>query len=566
MSKPKTRGKKQRRNEKTKEKRQWLSEKRQHEIQEFKNCHSVGIKLQKEIPERIPTPKPGRFGRKDYEENFKKWTKDVLNLEYSEETEISPRDVGMMLSEFRKSKLYRFYDENLPNNHPLKTLKIPKTLSEEMLRGDEWKEISQAFTTELGNITNSIKFKEVIVQIHAEKHPKSFQNVKSSDFEDYQAYVRRLNQVFFQIKNDGLILNRKKDLDFLKVTYKDEIKKNPENFEPWPSSEDTCTDQEWDLKIERTIARIKRPKKDKNRDIGKRYQALWQVRKSPEFQKMVTQRSQFRLIRLPSASLKIDDVQWFQKLQEVSKEIEEMVGKEAKVETFYQEICKFKKSQHYQDLVKLQRPRPQTPKLTQDAKYNEKRLKKWKEAIKSDHVQYFSFLTDRQFRDISAMKDTLLYMEYAKALHLGQVEPVSNPEEAKFLTLQEWELAFEAWKYELKSAVESKKKLGIDFKKISELDANQWLKYVQEKSAFYAKNCDCKFPDGRQFVGSIVGACIRFVPCAQFNKDNSCQEKNMVHTDENGEKRIHSCALCYFAMGGMLNCHRVIQCPLLAFE
>ena len=72
-----------------------------------------------------------------------------------------------------------------------------------------------------------------------------------------------------------------------------------------------------------------------------------------------------------------------------------------------------------------------------------------------------------------------------------------------------------------------------------------------------------RYPEGRHFIGSIVGGCIRYVPCGHYNKDNSC-DLPFVHNDEKSEKRIHACALCYFVMGGMINVHRLIQCPLLA--
>ena len=74
---------------------------------------------------------------------------------------------------------------------------------------------------------------------------------------------------------------------------------------------------------------------------------------------------------------------------------------------------------------------------------------------------------------------------------------------------------------------------------------------------------NCRYPDGRQFIGSIVGGCIRFIPCGHYNKDNSC-DLEFVHNDQNDEKRIHACALCYYVLGGMINVHRLIQCPILA--
>lgn len=157
-----------------------------------------------------------------------------------------------------------------------------------------------------------------------------------------------------------------------------------------------------------------------------------------------------------------------------------------------------------------------------------------------------------------------------------------------YFRLDHWEKRFQDWKFQLKKAVEEnqskirinneseqdvlnpkhskKSKKGIDFKHLTTLDANtEMLQYVQEKCQDYVTGLDQKFPEGRQFIGSIVGGCIRYVPCGSYNKDNSC-DQSFVHDDSNGEKRIHSCALCYFAMGGMINTHRLIQCPLLAYD
>ena len=44
------------------------------------------------------------------------------------------------------------------------------------------------------------------------------------------------------------------------------------------------------------------------------------------------------------------------------------------------------------------------------------------------------FMSDRQHRDINAMKDTLLYMEYAKAYHFKKVRHVKDPQGENCLT------------------------------------------------------------------------------------------------------------------------------------
>ena len=110
----------------------------------------------------------------------------------------------------------------------------------------------------------------------------------------------------------------------------------------------------------------------------------------------------------------------------------------------------------------------------------------------------------------------------------------------------------------------SANKIAIDFKLIKSLDANtDMMEYIQGISQCYKKSLDKRLPDGRQFIGSIVGGCVRFIPCGHYNKDNSCDLK-FVHNDQNDEKIIHACALCYFVLGGMINVHRLIQCPILA--
>ena len=106
---------------------------------------------------------------------------------------------------------------------------------------------------------------------------------------------------------------------------------------------------------------------------------------------------------------------------------------------------------------------------------------------------------------------------------------------------------------------------GLDFSALVAMEPEtEMMAYVQAKANEYAQATDTKYPDGRVFVGSLVGGCVRYVPCGSFNKDNSCP-MSFVHPDLNGEQRIHSCALCYFALCGMINLHRLSQCPLLSY-
>ena len=61
-------------------------------------------------------------------------------------------------------------------------------------------------------------------------------------------------------------------------------------------------------------------------------------------------------------------------------------------------------------------------------------IENWKEAIKEKYKILAKFLSDRQHRDINAMKDTLLYMEYAKAYHFKKVRDVKTPHGDNCLT------------------------------------------------------------------------------------------------------------------------------------
>ena len=99
----------------------------------------------------------------------------------------------------------------------------------------------------------------------------------------------------------------------------------------------------------------------------------------------------------------------------------------------------------------------------------------------------------------------------------------------------------------------------IDLHYIQSLGPEELLKYVQKQSKFYVDTVD---DDSRSFIGSLVGACTQFVPCGNFNKDDSCSE-DFIHTDKNCEKRVHSCVLCYFVLSGMISMHRLPKCPLL---
>ena len=71
-------------------------------------------------------------------------------------------------------------------------------------------------------------------------------------------------------------------------------------------------------------------------------------------------------------------------------------------------------------------------------------------------------------------------------------------------------------------------------------------------------------PNGMKLVQKIVEDRNGYNPCGRFNKDNSC-DLSFVHSNDKNENIIHSCALCYFALSGLINIHRLPKCPLLSY-
>ena len=110
------------------------------------------------------------------------------------------------------------------------------------------------------------------------------------------------------------------------------------------------------------------------------------------------------------------------------------------------------------------------------------------------------------------------------------------------------------------------------------MDPNEMLKYVQKCSHTYASELDRRFPDVRKVMGRLVRSVppggargqspdsTPYVPCDLYNQNNSCPyaRDSLTCRDARGNMRIHSCTICYFSMGGMINLHRQTMCPLLS--
>ena len=93
----------------------------------------------------------------------------------------------------------------------------------------------------------------------------------------------------------------------------------------------------------------------------------------------------------------------------------------------------------------------------------------------------------------------------------------------------------------------------------------------------YAKELDKTFPDLRRVANYLVLTEVpkgfsrerrgtkssnRLIPCDIYNQSDDCPYA-LLHLDSKDEQRIHSCSLCYFTLGGLINLHRQTRCPLL---
>jgi hypothetical protein len=105
----------------------------------------------------------------------------------------------------------------------------------------------------------------------------------------------------------------------------------------------------------------------------------------------------------------------------------------------------------------------------------------------------------------------------------------------------------------------------IDFDKVLSLDPDtKLLSYIKALAHGYKDAISSSAPNGIKLVNELIEDRTGYVPCGHFNKDNSC-DLPFVHLNEKNENMIHSCALCYFVLSGLINVHLLKKCPLLSF-
>jgi len=111
-------------------------------IMQEKKIYAVGYRLYKLAePARPPTPDGSDS------EKIKAWKSELINLQSSEEVEISPSEVREMIFEFKNTDSYKNYDSKVTKDQESRSIKTPEPT--ELLRGDEWDMMFNVWKKEL---------------------------------------------------------------------------------------------------------------------------------------------------------------------------------------------------------------------------------------------------------------------------------------------------------------------------------------------------------------------------------------------------------------------------------
>ena len=77
-------------------------------------------------------------------EKIKSWKLDLLELQSSEDIEISPEEVKEMVTEAKKAYPYTFYNSNIPPDHDLRVVKVVSMCSSLIQLPHESRDLSRA--------------------------------------------------------------------------------------------------------------------------------------------------------------------------------------------------------------------------------------------------------------------------------------------------------------------------------------------------------------------------------------------------------------------------------------
>ena len=147
-------------------KEQWKMEKKtlERNCQQFQNniditktVYSAGYESMKQDPNRPPTPVP--FSP-DFVEKYSEWRQKIMDHLYSEDTEISVENCRNMIEDIKQEHPYNFYDKYAPKDDEDRKVKTPEPT--ETLRGDEWKEMSENWLSELKNHVSTLDFEQYV--------------------------------------------------------------------------------------------------------------------------------------------------------------------------------------------------------------------------------------------------------------------------------------------------------------------------------------------------------------------------------------------------------------------
>ena len=149
----------------------------QNKIDVMKTVYSAGYESMKNDPNRPPTPVP--FSQ-DFKEKHLEWREKILEHLYLEDTEISVEDSKNMIKDIKGKYPYDFYDRFAPrDNEYVRKVKTPEPT--ETLRGDEWKEMSENWLSDLRNYVSSPDFKQYSQAVKEAHDERDRDSVESDD-------------------------------------------------------------------------------------------------------------------------------------------------------------------------------------------------------------------------------------------------------------------------------------------------------------------------------------------------------------------------------------------------